>query len=347
MAAIGSRFENPRERFEELLGKALRLIRERCTPEFPSSIFYAYKQQEEQRDGRASTGWETMLTALVDAGLQIIGTWPMRTELGNRPNSMGANALATSVVLVCHPRPEDAPLATRGEFLEALRTELPGALEQLTRGHIAPVDLAQAAIGPGMKVYSRYRRVETLGGEPVTVREALAEINREVARHHEREEGALDGASRFCAGWLRQHGYDAGAYGEAETLARAMNVTVEGLSPRLLEAVGGKVRLLRPEAYAHDGQAPLAGLTAWEGAFRMAWHLWHERGAGTAGAAAVARGMGSGAAAAERLARILYEHFDRKGDSANAVRCNGLVTAWPEIEQARLGPEQAGMELGG
>ena len=342
------RFDDPREHFESSLEAALSLIREHCTPEFPSSLFYAYKQQEQYGDETVSTGWDTMLTALVTSGFEITGTWPMRTERGSRPRAQESNALATSVVLVCRPRPEDAPLATRGEFLAALASELPGALEQLTHeGHIAPVDLAQAAIGPGMKVYSRYRRVETIGGEPVTVREALAEINREVARHHEREEGALDGASRFCAGWLRQHGYDAGAYGEAETLARAMNVTVEGLSPRLLEAVGGKVRLLRPEAYAHDGQAPLAGLTAWEGAFRMAWHLWHERGAGTAGAAAVARGMGSGAAAAERLARILYEHFDRKGDSANAVRCNGLVTAWPEIEQARLGAEQAGLALGG
>lgn len=322
------------------------MFRERCTPEFPSSIFYAYKQQEQVGDGTVSTGWDTMLTALVNAGFEITGTWPMRTDRANRTRAIGSNALATSVVLVCRPRPEDAPLATRGEFLAALAAELPGALEQLTRGHIAPVDLAQAAIGPGMKVYSRYARVETLGGEPVTVREALAEINREVARHHEREEGALDGASRFCAGWLRQHGYGEGAYGEAETLARAMNVTVEGLSPRLLEAVGGKVRLLRPEAYGPEGQAALAGPTAWEGAFRMAWHLWHEDGGGTAGAAAVARGMGSGAAAAERLARILYEHFDRKGDSANAVRCNNLVTAWPEIEKARLGAEQAGLGLG-
>lgn len=287
-----------------------------------------------------------MLTALVNAGFEITGTWPMRTELANRPRALGSNALATSVVLVCRPRPEDAPLATRGEFLAELASELPLALEQLTRGHIAPVDLAQAAIGPGMKVYSRYARVETIGGEPVTVREALAEINREVARYHEEVTGALDGASRFCAGWLRQHGYGAGAYGEAETLARAMNVTVEGLSPRLLEASGGSVRLLRPEAYAHDGQAPLAGLTAWEGAFRMAWHLWHEDGGGTRGAAAVARGMGSGAEASERLARVLYEHFDRKGDSANAVRCNHLVTAWGEIERERGRAEQAGLGLG-
>lgn len=289
-----------------------------------------------------------MLTALVDAGFEITGTWPLRTERSARPIAHGTNSLATSVVLVCRPRSEDAPLATRGQFLGELASELPRALEQLTHeGHIAPVDLAQAAIGPGMKVYSRYRRVETIAGEAVTVREALAEINREVARYHAREEGALDGASRFCAGWLRQHGYAEGAYGEAETLARAMNVTVEGLEPRLLEAVGGKVRLLRPERFGPDDGPRLGELTAWEGLFRMAWHLWHEDGGGTAAAALLARSMGSGAAAVERLARILYEHFDRAGDSANAVRCNGLVTAWEAIEgQAVRREEQAGLGIG-
>ncbi len=348
MTAIASRFEKPHERFEKLLNKALSLMQKRCTREFPSTIFYAYKQREEHREGgQVSTGWETMLTALVGAGFQIVGTWPMRTELGNRANSMGTNALATSVVLVCRPRPEDAPLATRGQFLGELASELPRALEQLTHeGHIAPVDLAQAAIGPGMKVYSRYRRVETIAGEAVTVREALAEINREVARHHAREEGALDGESRFCAGWLRSHGYAEGPYGEAETLARALNVTVEGLSPRLLEAVGGKVRLLRPERFGPDGGPRLGEPTAWEGLFRMAWHLWHEDGDGTAGAAALARAMGSGAAAVERLARILYEHFDHKGDSANAVRCNSVAASWEAIErQAMRREEQAGLVL--
>ena len=351
MTAIASRFEKPHERFEKLLNKALVLMQKRCTREFPSTIFYAYKQREEQREGgQVSTGWETMLTALVGAGFQIVGTWPMRTELGNRANSMGTNSLATSVVLVCRPRPEDAPLATRAQFLGELAAELPGALEQLTHeGHIAPVDLAQAAIGPGMKVYSQYRRVETIAGEAVTVREALAAINEEVARYHQREEGALDGESRFCAGWLRQHGYAAARFGEAETLARAMNVTVEGLAGRgLLEAEAGEVRLLRPEAeaYAHDPQARLTGLTAWEGLLRMAWHLWHEDGAGTAGAGALARAMGSRAAAVERLARILYEHFDRQGDSANAVRCNNLVTSWDGIEaEAMRSERQAGLGL--
>ena len=159
------RFDDADERFEILLEKALRLARERCSPEYPSSIFYAYKQQEEMHDGQVSTGWETMLSALVTAGFQIVRTWPIRTEKSNRLRSLSSNALASSVVLVCRPRREDAEVATRRRFLDALATELPEALEQLTREtHIAPVDLAQAAIGPGMEVYSRYGRVETLGG---------------------------------------------------------------------------------------------------------------------------------------------------------------------------------------
>ena len=196
MIASPFRFENPRDRFEELLNQALRLIRDKSTAEFPSSIFYAYKQQEEEREGRASTGWETMLEALVNAGFQINGTWPMRTEYtGNLKKNV--NALATSVVLVCRPRPEDAPSTTRREFLNALEAEMPAALDNLTReGHIAPVDLAQAAIGPGMQVYSRYSRVETISGDQVTVREALAAITQAIANYDERQEGELDPPTR-------------------------------------------------------------------------------------------------------------------------------------------------------
>ena len=192
------RFDNPRERFEQLLNKTLRLVRERCSPEFPSSIFYAYKQQEEEREGRASTGWDTMLTALVDSGFQLVGTWPMRTERAARSNALSANTLASSVVLVCRPRPKDAPTATRRQFLDALERELPPALDQLTlEGHIAPVDLAQAAIGPGMQIYSRYSRVETISGEEVPVREALAAINRVIAEYDEQAQGELDLSPRF------------------------------------------------------------------------------------------------------------------------------------------------------
>ncbi len=185
--ASRSRFADSPARFERLLNKTLLSVKERCSLQFPSSIFYAYKQQEEERDGRTSTGWETMLAALVDVGFQIVGTWPMRTERSGRSRQIGANSLASSVVIVCRPHPEDAPTATRRQFLDVLEAELPKALEQLTwEGHIAPVDLAQAAIGPGMQVYSRYRRVETIGGELVPVREALANINRVIAEYDER-----------------------------------------------------------------------------------------------------------------------------------------------------------------
>ena len=333
MIATPYRFENSKDRFRVLLEKTLKLIRERCSTEFPSSIFYAYKQQEEERAGRASTGWETMLAAVVSAGFQIIGTWPMRTERQGRPRSLNSNALASSVVLVCRPCPENAPVATRRQFTDALEKELPEAVDQLTQErHIAPTDLAQAAIGPGMEIYSRYSRVETISGEPVPVREALAAINRAIADYDERQEGDLDSKSRFCLDWLKQHGYREGQYGEADTLARAKNVAIGTLQnlDGLVTAEGGRVKLLPLDEFADSRPLTLGDVTAWEGCFRMAYHLNHEDGDGTAGAARVARGM-SNIESVERLARILYNHYDRKEDARNAVIFNNLVTSWQEI----------------
>ena len=337
--------ESARERFERLMGDTLRLIREKCSPEFPSSIFYAYKQREEERDGVTSTGWDTMLTALVDAGFQIVGTWPMRTEMANRPNSLDANSLASSVVLVCRPRAEDAGKATRRQFLDALEAELPGALDRITReGHIAPVDLSQAAIGPGMEVYSRYAGVETIAGERVPVRDALREINRVIVEYHQREQGALDVESQFCVEWLREHGYVDGEFGRAETLSQAKNVSIEALRDAhgLLEASAGKLRLLRVDEYSPDGRRRLRGdMTAWEGCMRMAWHMRPgDDRLGVEGASAVGREMGGGVESVERLARILYDYFDGRGDSANAVTFNTLVTSWGAIDKAMREPER-------
>ena len=337
MVANRFRFENYSQHFEEQLSKTLRLIRERCSAEFPSSIFYAYKQQEEKRAGRASTGWETMLSAVVSAGFQIIGTWPMRTERTVRSNAMGTNALASSVVLVCRSRPADAPVATRRQFIDALNRELPQALDQLTqKGHIAPTDLAQAAIGPGMQIYSRYSRVETISGEPVPIREALAAINRAIADYDERQEGDLDAESRFCLDWLKQHGYGVGLYGEAETLARAKNVAIGKLQnlDSLLTAEGGRVKLLPLDEFGDSRPLTLGDKTAWEGCFRMAYHLNREDGRGVDGAGVVAREMNGNVESVERLARILYNHYDRKGDSQNAVIFNNLVTSWQNILSA-------------
>ena len=210
------------------------------------------------------------------------------------------------------------------------------------------MDLAQAAIGPGMAIYSRYAGVETIAGEPVTVREALGAINRAVAAYHRGEQGHLDEKSRFCVEWLRQYGMKEGPYGDAETLARAANVEVEALAPRLLTSDGGRVQLQPIEAYAHDPQLRLEGISAWEGCFRMAHALDGALGdRGVAGAAEVARAMESGAGAVERLARILYAWFDARGDSRNAVRQNRLVEEWLKIEaEAARGERQGELGLG-
>ena len=280
-----------------------------------------------------STGWETMLNAVISAGFQIIATWPMHTEMATRQRSLGSNALASSVVLVCRPRTEDARAATRRQFLDALASELPAALDQLTReGHIPPVDLAQAAIGPGMQVYSRYSRVETISGKPVRVREALAAINQAIAEYYERQEGDLDAETRFCLAWLQQHGFGDGQYGDADTMARAKNVAVGELADaRLLTAAGGVVQLLPLDDYGPDRPRRFGEMTAWEGCMRMGYHLNREYGQGVEGAAEVAQAMGGNTERVERLARILYNHYDRKGDSPNAVIFNNLVASWREI----------------
>ena len=348
MIASRFRFKNPRDRFETQLNKTLSLIRERCSPEFPASIFYAYKQQEEERQGRASTGWETMLSALVNAGFQVTGTWPMRTEMSTRVNSIEANTLASSVILVCRPRPAEARQASRREFLNELEDELPRALEQLTReGHIAPVDLAQAAIGPGMKVYSKYSRVETISGDQVTVKEALAAINQAIANYDERQEGELDPPTRFCLDWMKQYGFGEGQYGEAQTLAQAKNVSIEGElrdAHSLVTAQGGNVQLQPLDYYSADRSPSPGRMTAWEGCFRMAWNLDHQDGS-IQGAADIARGMGSDAESVERLARILYNNFDRTKDSRRAVMFNNLVTSWDDIQAEVARPPQGQMDL--
>ncbi len=338
IVAIPTRFDNSQKRFEELLGKALLRMRQHCSDEFPSSIFYAYKQQEEEQDGKTSTGWETMLTAIVNAGFQVTGTWPMRTE---RPTALKAatNALASSVVLVCRPRPEDAPPITRNEFLQALKKEMPPALDRLTRiTNIRPVDLAQAAIGPGMEVYSRYSKVMRISGEIVPIREALMHINNEITAYHEKETGELDAESQFCLTWLQQHGYMAGNFGDAEGLSKAKDVDIAALHDRVLIAARGKVRLLRAEEYAERENRE--EMTAWEGCLRMMWHLSGvEHSGGILGCAAVARAMRD-SESAKRLARVLYAYYEVHGDASSAAAYNNLVTEWPYISAAMGAPHQ-------
>ena len=332
------RFEDATRHFEESLSRALLRLRLHCSKEFPSSIFYAYKQQEKERDGVASTGWETMLTAVVNAGFQIVGTWPMRTEQ-TKGQKVSKNALALSIVLICRPRPEDAPPVTRTELLQELKKAMPLALDRLTRiANIRPVDLAQAAIGPGMEVYSRYSKVVRVSGEIVPIREALMHINNEITAFHEKETGELDPESQFCLTWLQQHGYTEGNFGDAEGLSKAKDVDIAAMHDKVLLSARGKVRLLRPEEYAERENSE--DMTAWEGCLRMVWHLSGvENSGGISGCAAVARAMRD-YESAQRLARVLYAYYDARGDAESAARYNNLVTQWQYISQSMGSPEQ-------
>lgn len=333
-----NRFEDSHIRFEALMQKALVRARQYCSNEFPISIFYAYKQQEVKHDGITSTGWEKMLMATVNAGFQIVGTWPMRTEQA-KGQKTGKNALTSSVVLVCRPRSENAPPVTRDEFLQKLKKEMPPALDRLTRiANIRPVDLAQAAIGPGMEIYSRYSKVTRISGEMVPIREVLMHINNEITAYHEKETGELDPESQFCLTWLQQHGYIEGNFGDAEGLSKAKDINIAAMQDKLLISARGKVRLLKPEEYAERENSE--NMTAWEGCLRMVWHLSGvEKSGGISGCTAVARAMRD-YESAKRLARILYTYYERRGDAESASRYNNLVTQWQYISQSMGSPEQ-------
>ena len=337
------RFENPAQHFEKLIGKALVRMRQGCSGKFPSSIFYAYKQQEGERDGRTSTGWETMLMAVVKAGFQVVGTWPLRTEQTTGLKG-SKNALTSSVVLVCRQRYENAPAITRTEFLQELRKEMPPALERLTRiANIRPVDLAQAAIGPGMEVYSRYSKVMRLSGEIVPIREVLMHINNEITAYHEKETGELDPETQFCLTWLQQHGYTEGNFGDADVLSKARDVDTATMHNKVLFRDRGKVRLLKSEEYADRENSE--DMTAWEGCLRMVWHLsGTEKSGGISGCTAVARALRD-YESARRLARVLYAYYDARGDAESAARYNNLVTQWQYISQSMGSPEQREFEL--
>jgi len=241
--------------FEEGLGKAFAWIREAEHPDHPLTVYYAFKQAEDDAGdddddgtapGVASTGWETMLEGLIRSGFAVTGTWPMRTERGARSIGIGTNALASSIVLVCRPRGAEASLATRREFLLALKRELPEALRNLQRGNIAPVDLAQAAIGPGMAVFTRYAKVMETDGSPMTVRTALALINQALDEVLAEQEGEFEADTRWALAWFEQYGMNEGPFGVAETLSKAKNTAVNGLvEAGIVEARAGKVRLLR------------------------------------------------------------------------------------------------------
>jgi putative DNA methylase len=343
---FGGNADEARAFFEDGLGKAFERMRDAQTDQYPMAIFYAFKQTEEEGndDGAAglervaSTGWETMLEGLLRARFSITGTWPMRTERGARSNSLGANALASSIVLACRPRPESAPVATRREFITALRQELPDALKKLQRTNIAPVDLAQAAIGPGMAVFSRYAKVLESDGSPMRVRTALQLINAALDEILAEQEGEYDAETRWTIAWFEQHGLADGPFGEADVLSRAKDCSVQSLADLgLVIARAGKVRLVpRDQLPANWDPAAARRVTVWEVVQRLGFAL--ETG-GDAAAAALVRKIPSLGEIARDLAYRLYVTSERKGWTHEALAYNSLVVAWPEI--ARLAAESA------
>jgi putative DNA methylase len=333
--------------FLDGMTQAMHRLAEQAHPAFPVSIYYAFKQSESESDeGTASTGWETFLDAVIRAGFAISGTWPMRTEMRTRQIAMDSNALASSIVLVCRPRAASAPTATRREFVSALKAELPQALAHLQRGNIAPVDLAQAAIGPGMAVYTRYAKVLDAEGRPLSVREALALINQTLDEALAEQEGDFDADSRWALAWFEQHGFAEGEYGVAEQLSKSKNTSVAGMvEAGILESRRGKMRLLRPEELpAGWDPATDPRLTAWE----IVHQLIRVLASGGEGAAAelVAK-LGAKAEIARELAYRLYTLCERKKRAAEALAYNGLVQSWPEIVRlAREGGQRRTEQVG-
>ena len=317
--------------FLDGMTQAMHRISEQGHPAFPVTIYYAFKQAESGGDeGTTNTGWDTFLAAVIEAGFAISGTWPMRTELGNRMRGMDSNALASSIVLVCRKRPADAPTATRRDFVTALKAELPAALAHLQAGNIAPVDLAQAAIGPGMAVYTRYAKVLDAEGKPLSVRAALSLINETLDEALAEQEGDFDADSRWALTWFDQTGFAEGDFGVAEQLSKSKNTAVDGLvEAGILVSKAGKVRLLKPAEFPADWDPTTdTRLTVWEMVHHMIRVL--EVGGETA-AAVLAAKLGSKAETARELCYRLYTLCERKKRANEAMAYNGLVQSWPEI----------------
>ena len=327
--------------FLDGMTEAMHRLSDQSHPAFPVTIYYAFKQSESSSvEGVTNTGWDTFLAAVIKAGFAITGTWPMRTELGNRMIGSGANALASSIVLVCRKRSQNAITVTRREFLSALKVELPLALANLQAGNIAPVDLAQAAIGPGMAVYTRYAKVLDADGQPLQVRQALALMNETLDQALAEQEGDFDADTRWALSWFEQMGFEEGEYGIAEQLSKSKNTAVSGLVEAGIIAAGkGKVRLLKPEELADDWDPTTdTRLTVWE----MVHHLVRVLEAkGESAAAMIIAKLGSKSDTARELCYRLYTLCERKKRANEAMAYNALVQSWPEI--VRLSREAPGV----
>jgi len=339
--------------FEQGFRRAFTILREKMDPRFPLTVYYAFKQDDvesgvDEEEGNdepgnsridRTTGWETMLEALIGTGFQITATWPVRASQAWRMRAMGSNALASYIVLACRPRPENAPQADRRTFVAELKQELPGALRKLQQGNIAPVDFAQAAIGPGMAIYSKYSRVLEASGRPMSVRTALALINQVLTEVLSEQEDEFDNDTRWAIAWFEQHGFEEGEFGEAELLSKAKVTSLTGLEQAgIVASRGGKVRLLRPDELPKNWDPDKdKRFTLWEATHHLIRVYWYEK-AGDQATASLLRKLGSRGDLARELAYRLYNVCEKKNWSQEGQSYNALVLGWPEL--VRLAREQ-------
>lgn len=321
--------EAAKDFFEDGMLSACKQMYLYAREDIPVTIYYAYKQSDADADGTASSGWETMLSAVVNAGFAITGTWPMRTEMANRSIASGTNALASSIVLVCRKRPADAPQTTRRNLINALRRELRPALKKLQDSNIAPVDLAQSAIGPGMGVFSRFKQVLEADGTPMSVRSALKIINEEIDLYFNEQVGDMDSASRFCVDLYTQYAYNEIKYGEAEILATAKSTSIPMMASHgILYAKAGIVHLVE------RGELPEKVDSGEQCIWLLTQRLTHAMAKGGIEACAkiLVDIFGSNGERAKDLAYRLYTIAERKNWANEAYAYNALVVAWPDIQ---------------
>lgn len=326
--------------FLDGMTKAMARLAQQAHPAFPVTIYYAFKQSETNEGSTSSTGWETFIEAVIKAGFSIDGTWPMRTELANRMVGSGTNALASSIVLVCRKRASSAQTISRRDFLDELSEQMPVALEAMIGGTtgqspIAPVDLAQAAIGPGMAIFSKYAAVLNQDGTNMSVHDALVLINKAITEYLNPDSGNFDADTLFCSAWFDQYGWNTGNFGEADTLARAKGTSVATVqNAGVIESGGGKVRIVKWAEYPagwdpkKDNHTPV-----WEACHHMVKTLLNS---GESASGVLLACMPERGEAIRQLAYHLYTLCERKGWSEDARAYNSLITSWHQIVTASI-----------
>ena len=345
--------QKAKEHFESGFREAFTALGEKMDRRFPLTVYYAFKQDDEESDSAEddgkpfvdlTTGWETLLEALISSGFQITATWPVRASQKWRMVSMGTNALASYIVLACRPRPLDATQTDRRSFVAELKRDLPAALKHLQQGNIAPVDFAQAAIGPGMAIYSRYSRILESSGNPMTVRIALSLINQTLTEVLSELEDEFDPDTRWAIPWFEQHGFGEGDFGDAELLSKAKVTSVAGLQQaHVIHSKAGKVRLLRPDELAPNWDPTTdKRLTVWEMTHHLLRVYFHGK-AGDMATAELLRKLGNNSHMARDLAYQLFHVCEKKKRPQEALAYNALVLGWPEI--ARLAREGTKAQL--